>query len=59
MQIYLHDLGIENSLTKTGNETLRPKVQSFYGEGNYVIVLSNRKKVGGEQVDFVIMDNHS
>ena len=38
MQIYLHDLGIENSLTKTGNETLRPKVQSFYGEGNYVIV---------------------
>lgn len=48
----LDDLGIENSLTRTTDETLdasnRPKrVQSFYGNGNDVIVLSNHINAGG------------
>ena len=48
----LDDLGIENSLTRTGDElldqTTRPKrVQSFYGNGNDVIVVSNHLNAGG------------
>lgn len=48
----LDDLGIENSLTRTSDETLdasnRPKrVQSFYGNGSDVIVLSNHINAGG------------
>ena len=45
-------MGIESSLTRTGDETLGPKdrpnrVQSFYGKGNDVIVLSNHINAGG------------
>ena len=60
----LDDLGIENSLSRTGNELLdqntRPeRIQRFYGNGNDVIVLSNHIKARGAQADFVIMHNHS
>ena len=46
------DLGIESSLTRTDDETLGPKdrpgrVQSLYGKGNDVIVLSNHINAGG------------
>lgn len=49
----LDDLGIENSMTRTGDETLSPSVrpgraQSFYGKGNDVILLSNHINAGGE-----------
>ena len=45
-------LGIESSLTRTKDESLdsnaRPKrVQSFYGNGNDVIVVSNHINAGG------------
>lgn len=48
----LDDLGIENSMTRTGDEqldqTTRPKrAQSFYGDGKDVIVLSNHINAGG------------
>ena len=46
------DLGIENSITRTSDETLdntvRPKrVQSYYGNGSDVIVISNHINAGG------------
>jgi len=46
------ELGIESSLTRTGDETLdaneRPKrAQSFYGNGSDVIVISNHINAGG------------
>ena len=48
----LDDLGIENSLSRTKDELLdqntRPeRIQSFYGNGNDVIVLSNHINAGG------------
>ena len=48
----LDDLGIENMVTRTGDEFLdqstRPKrAQSFYGNGSDVIVLSNHLNAGG------------
>jgi len=48
----LDELGIENSMTRTTDETLdatnRPKrVQDFYGTGNDVIVVSNHINAGG------------
>ena len=48
----LDDLGIENSMTRTTDETLDPnarpkRVQSFYGNGNDVIVISNHINAGG------------
>lgn len=48
----LDDLGIENSMTRNTDETLdatnRPsRVQSFYGDGNDVIVVSNHINAGG------------
>lgn len=48
----LDDLGIENSMTRTTDETLSPsvrpdRVQSFYGDGNDVIVVSNHINAGG------------
>lgn len=48
----LSDLGIENALSRTGDESLdqnsRPKrIQSFYGNGNDVIVVSNHLNAGG------------
>lgn len=51
----LDDLGIENSMTRTTDETLSPsvrpdKVQSFYGDGNNVIVVSNHINAGGGEV---------
>ena len=52
IQKRLDDLGIENSMTRTTDETLGPSVrpgraQSFYGKGNDVIVLSNHINAGG------------
>lgn len=49
----LDDLGIENSMSRTTDETLSPdvrpgRVQSFYGKGNDVIVVSNHINAGGE-----------
>ena len=48
----LDDLGIENSMTRTTDETLGPSVrperaQSFYGNGKDIIVLSNHINAGG------------
>ena len=48
----LDDLGIESSVTRSGDEFLdqssRPKrAQSFYGNGSDVIVLSNHLNAGG------------
>lgn len=49
----LDDLGIENSMTRTGDITLdsnaRPKkIQSFYGNGGDVLVVSNHINAGGQ-----------
>ena len=46
------DLGIESALSRTSDTTLDPKerpkkIQSFYGNGNDVIVLSNHINAGG------------
>lgn len=48
----LNDLGIENTLTRTRDESLdsasRPKkAQSLYGNGNDVIMVSNHINAGG------------
>lgn len=48
----LNDLGIENRMSRTGDETLGPdvrpdRVQSFYGKGNDVILVSNHINAGG------------
>lgn len=48
----LNDLGIENALTRTRDESLdstnRPKkAQSLYGNGNDVIMVSNHINAGG------------
>lgn len=61
----LDDLGIENSLTRSSDETLdasdRPKrVQSFYGNGSDVIVLSNHINAGagdGAEVIYALRNN--
>ena len=52
IQQRLNDLGIENAMTRTTDETLGPDVrpgrtQSFFGKGNDVIVLSNHINAGG------------
>lgn len=49
----LNDLGIENRMSRTGDETLGPdvrpeRVQSFYGPSGDVIVVSNHINAGGE-----------
>ena len=53
---YLHkrfdELGIENSMTRTDDSTLGPKerpikAQSFYGNGNDVLLISNHINAGG------------
>ena len=48
----LDEMGIANELTRTSDVTLTPserpkKVQSFYGNGNDVIVVSNHINAGG------------
>lgn len=48
----LNDLGIENSMSRTNDESLSPevrpsRVQSFYGPGSDVIVVSNHINAGG------------
>ena len=48
----LNDLGIENRMSRTGDETLGPdvrpeRVQSFYGPSGDVIVVSNHINAGG------------
>ena len=48
----LDELGIENSMTRTTDETLDPsvrpkRVQSFYGNGSDVVVVSNHINAGG------------
>jgi len=62
IQQRLDDLGIENSMTRTTDETLGPSVrpdraQSFYGNGSDVIVLSNHINAGGGDTYFVIKSN--
>lgn len=52
MKKRLDELGIENAMTRTTDETLEPsvrpgRVQSFYGSGNDVIVVSNHINAGG------------
>ncbi len=49
----LSDMGIDSSMTRTRDTTLDPDtrtqvVQSFYGDGEDVIVLSNHINAGGE-----------
>jgi N-acetylmuramoyl-L-alanine amidase len=51
----LKDLGIDASITRTDDETLSPstrpqKVQSFYGTGKDVIVVSNHINSGGGDI---------
>jgi len=48
----LNELGIENSMTRTFDETLSPsertkRIQNFYGNGSDVIVVSNHINAGG------------
>ncbi len=48
----LNDLGIENSLSRSSDESLGPdvrpeRVQGFYGPGSDVIVVSNHINAGG------------
>ena len=55
----LDELGIENSMTRSTDETLdatnRPKrVQDFYGTGNDVIVVSNHINAGGGTSFYVV-----
>ena len=52
MKKRLDELGIENSMTRTTDETLEPNVrptraQSFYGAGDDVILISNHINAGG------------
>ena len=52
MKKRLDDLGIENAITRTTDETLSPanrpsRVQNFYGKGNDVVVVSNHINAGG------------
>lgn len=52
MKKRLDDLGIENSITRTSDETLEPsvrpkRVQDFYGTGSDIIVVSNHINAGG------------
>ena len=52
MKKRLDELGIENSMTRTTDETLEPNVrttraQSFYGTGDNVILISNHINAGG------------
>lgn len=61
----LDDLGVPNEMTRTTDETLdatdRPKmVQSFYGSGNDVIVVSNHINAGagdGAEVIYALRNN--
>ena len=58
------ELGIENSMTRTTDETLDPsdrvkKVLGFYGNGKDVIVLSNHINAGGEDAYYVVNSRHS
>lgn len=53
MKKRLDELGIENAMTRTTDETLEPSVrpgraQSFYGAGNDVILVSNHINAGGQ-----------
>lgn len=54
----LNDLGIENRMTRTNDETLSPSVrpdraQSFFGKGNDVILVSNHINAGGGDSRYV------
>ncbi len=58
----LNELGIENALTRDTDITLdsssRPKkVQSLFGSGSDVIVVSNHINAGGGDAYFVIKSN--
>lgn len=59
---YMHDrlneLGVDNKMTRDSDVTLdanaRPgKVQSLYGNGNDVVVISNHINAGGERFPYV------
>lgn len=57
----LNDLGIENSMSRNGDETLGPsvrpnRVQSFYGPGSDVIVVSNHINAGGSERKIVMAE---
>ncbi|MEG1506532.1 MAG: N-acetylmuramoyl-L-alanine amidase, partial [Bacilli bacterium] len=48
----LNELNIENKLTRESDDTLDPnerpkKIQSFYGNGSDVVVVSNHINAGG------------
>ena len=48
----LDEMGVPNQMTRTSDVTLTPserpkKVQSFYGDGSDVIVVSNQINAGG------------
>ena len=52
MKKRLDELGIENSMTRTTDETLSPservrRIKNFYGNGRDVIVVSNHVNSGG------------
>lgn len=54
MKKRLDELGIENSITRTTDETLEPsvrpkRIQDFYGNGSDVIVVSNHINAGGAE----------
>ena len=59
MKKRLDELGIENSITRSTDETLEPSVrpsraQSFYGGGSDVILVSNHINAGGGTSFYVI-----
>lgn len=58
----LDEMNIDNEMTRTADTSLdsskRPdKVQSFYGNGKDVIVVSNHINAGGGDTYFVIKSN--
>ena len=53
----LKSLGLDVSMTRTGDETLTPserlnKAKSFYGNGNDVLLISNHINAGGERFTY-------
>lgn len=60
----LDEMGIPNEMSRTDDVTLdsnsRPsKIQSFYGDGSDVIVVSNHINAGGQDAYYVVNSRHS
>ena len=60
----LDEMGIPNEMSRTDDVTLdsnsRPsKIQSFYGDGSDVIVVSNHINAGGEDAYYVVNSRRS